>query len=632
MIRLFSLFTLMVLYIPAALALEKITNYGTQITVAANGELSILETITVNAEHQQIKRGIYRDFPTVYVSSNGKKRKVGFDLWRVQRDGNPEPHKEVQQRYGVRVYIGNANQYVSKGSHSYELGYTTDRQLQFYDDRVELYFNAIPHEFAFPIEQASVTVTLPNDAKILKSKVFTGPAGSRQENADIQTLADNVITFKTRAPLGARQGMTIVLSIEDGAIFPPTASQQKAWFIADNKSTITVSACYLAFLGILALFWYFVGKDPKRGTIIPRFEPPKGLSPAVCHYLTCRTANAKTFAVALLSLAVKGYVYIGGASKAFSIIKSDKDLSNNPELSRAEKIIFTQLFDKKMRVPIGTSYDPNVAVTAELFKESIENHYREENLVSNVLYIVLASVAFIALTIFLTANYFDGDTRSFGFIFGIIGALGTLMFAGSGMMMYKNGETRKAVIYFGVWVVFVAVILWALQKFVQGVDFTSPLFIHVSSVMAVAFAVNLFCFIIDAPTAAGRKLLDEIEGFKWYLSVAEGDDIKGLTLPTKTPQLYERYLPYALALDVQNKWAEQFADILDTSQMASATATSSATYHAAHLMSIASDLDSSFSSALQSSSIDPAASGSSGSSGFSGGSSGGGGGGGGGGW
>lgn len=96
MIRLFSLFTLMVLYIPAALALEKITDYDTQITVAANGELSILETITVNAEHQQIKRGIYRDFPTVYVSSNGKKRKVGFDLWRVQRDGNPEPYKEVQ--------------------------------------------------------------------------------------------------------------------------------------------------------------------------------------------------------------------------------------------------------------------------------------------------------------------------------------------------------------------------------------------------------------------------------------------------------------------------------------------------------------------------------------------------------
>lgn len=289
-----------------------------------------------------------------------------------------------------------------------------------------------------------------------------------------------------------------------------------------------------------------------------------------------------------------------------------------------------------MRVRIGTSYDPNVENAAELFKENIESHYREENLISNMLYIVLAIITYIVLSIYLTATYFDGDAKSFGFVFGTIGALITVMFAGSGMLVYRNHEKRKAVIYFGTWMVFVAVILWLLQKIAPGQGVASPLFIHVVSVIVVAFAVNIFCFVIDTPTVAGRKLLDEIEGFKWYLSVAEGDDIKGLALPAKTPQLYERYLPYALALGVHNQWAEQFADLLvDAAQISSAESTNSAAYRATHLLSIVNDLDSGFSSALQTSSIDPAtsggSSGSSSSSGFSGGSSGGGGGGGGGG-
>jgi uncharacterized membrane protein len=40
--------------------------------------------------------------------------------------------------------------------------------------------------------------------------------------------------------------------------------------------------------------------------------------------------------------------------------------------------------------------------------------------------------------------------------------------------------------------------------------------------------------------------------------------------PEKTPELLERYLPYALALGVQQEWAEQFRDAVDQSA-ASAT-------------------------------------------------------------
>ena len=77
-----------------------------------------------------------------------------------------------------------------------------------------------------------------------------------------------------------------------------------------------------------------------------------------------------------------------------------------------------------------------------------------------------------------------------------------------------------------------------------------------------AFLHVLFYHLLKAPTLTGRKVMDQIEGFKMYLSVAEKDRLNLLNPPEKTPELFEKYLPYALALDVENEWSEQFAEIL----------------------------------------------------------------------
>jgi uncharacterized membrane protein len=67
---------------------------------------------------------------------------------------------------------------------------------------------------------------------------------------------------------------------------------------------------------------------------------------------------------------------------------------------------------------------------------------------------------------------------------------------------------------------------------------------------------------LQAPTAAGRAVMDRIEGFRLYLGVAEEDRLNALNPPDKTPELFERFLPYALALDVENRWAQRFAAVL----------------------------------------------------------------------
>jgi uncharacterized membrane protein len=67
---------------------------------------------------------------------------------------------------------------------------------------------------------------------------------------------------------------------------------------------------------------------------------------------------------------------------------------------------------------------------------------------------------------------------------------------------------------------------------------------------------------IAAPTAEGRKVLDHIAGFKQYLSITEGERLDRMTPPKDTPELFEKYLPFAIALAVENHWAKRFEGVL----------------------------------------------------------------------
>ncbi len=65
--------------------------------------------------------------------------------------------------------------------------------------------------------------------------------------------------------------------------------------------------------------------------------------------------------------------------------------------------------------------------------------------------------------------------------------------------------------------------------------------------------------------------MDQVEGFKMYLSTAEKDRLEMLHPPEKTPELFEKYLPYAFALDVENEWSEQFSEVLAQAAVAGQT-------------------------------------------------------------
>jgi uncharacterized membrane protein len=147
----------------------------------------------------------------------------------------------------------------------------------------------------------------------------------------------------------------------------------------------------------------------------------------------------------------------------------------------------------------------------------------------------------------------------------------------------------------------------------------------------IVFINILFYHLLKAPTLLGRKLLDQIDGFRMFLSIAEKDRLNLLNPPERTPELFEKYLPYALALDVEQHWSEQFTDILkkagEDKDGYSPSWFSGDDFHSLSTGAFAASLGSAMASTISSSSSAPGSS-----SGSGGSSGGGGGGGGGGGW
>ena len=97
----------------------------------------------------------------------------------------------------------------------------------------------------------------------------------------------------------------------------------------------------------------------------------------------------------------------------------------------------------------------------------------------------------------------------------------------------------------------------ALSHAVEVFDIRQFMFLVPLFIMMTGHAV--FLFLLRAPTPFGRQALDEIEGFRTFLAAAEGDRLDRMTPPEKTPALFQAYLPYALALGVENRWSENFS-------------------------------------------------------------------------
>ena len=551
-----------------AAADERILNYQSDILIDENGLLRVTETLRVRAEGNQIRRGIYREFPTRYKDRFGNNYRVDFDVISVKRDGKPEAWHTKKMSNGIRTYFGDANTMLSPGVYEYEFTFTTNRQLGFFDEHDELWWNVTGNGWVFPIDHVVASVTLPFRAKSdqLALSVYEGLYGSKETSTNAEVLSASEVRFESNRPLQSWEGMSIIVSWPKGLLAEPGLMQKTHWFLADNAAAIVL------LIGLLAAFaWYHwawgrVGRDPRKGVIIPRFEPPRGLSPAATRYVLDMSFDRHSFTAAIISLAVKGWLVIEEDDDEEFTLRRVRD-AQGAEASKGEQGVLRELLPRKSSsIQMDDKNHQDFQSARKALKKELDKEYLGFLFHLNRSYMVPPILISIAAAII--AAFFDGGPP-----------------------------------------------IW------------------ISYLVLSAGLHGLFSFLMRAPTANGRLIMDEIEGFKLYLGTAEQDRLDRMRSPSITPEVFESFLPYAYALGVENNWCKRFERELPE-EMRKSSGYNPGWYggrlHGVNALNhLGDNFSSSFSSAISSASSPPGSSSGGGGGGSSGG---GGGGGGGGGW
>ncbi len=316
-----------------------ITEYKSNIAIASDAHLVVTETIQIHSNGIDITHGIYRDFPTTYKIPNGGFHKVGFHLISTTFNDNNIPNKVVNIPYGVRIYVGDPKEVLPAGDYTYVIQYETNRQLRFFPDHDELYWNVTGNRWWFPIEKATVIVSLPNGAvkTISNLTAYTGAMGSRDHNFESKQLDSGDILFTTTQPLAAQEGLTIAVAWGKGFVTPPTTADNIRYFLQDNLGLIIAGIGFIVVFLFYLLEWLRVRLKTGKDTIIPEYTPVAGFSPAELRYIKDMRYDSKVFTSAVINMAVKGYLTIQQQKHKYTLIKQDK--GDYSILSEEEQII-----------------------------------------------------------------------------------------------------------------------------------------------------------------------------------------------------------------------------------------------------------------------------------------------------
>jgi hypothetical protein len=545
---------------------ERILDYHSDILVRADGWVEVTETIAVRAEGNQIRRGIFRDYPVRYRDRFGNTVKVLYEPKSAMRDGRPENFFVESSGSNVRTYFGSSNQLLNTGDYTYTYRYDAGRMLGFYENVDEFYWNVTGNEWAFPIDHASASVTFDFgvSSEDLVLAAYTGRVGQQGGDYTSAVSPSGAVRFDTTRPLALYEGLTIAVGWPKGLISEPGSLQKFTWLLSDNLNLVVVLTALLAMFSYYIPVWRSYGRDPQPGVIFPRYEPPKGFSPASLRYIENMGYDNDVMTSAIVSLGVKGYLRIDNFDDTHNLIRQNPPASA-PALATGEQELHDALFKSGDEVELVDENHEIIGGARQKHEQALKRDYHKRYFRTNALLnLPPVMVAAIAAAI-----------------------------------AFAIGPTVAVITVF----------------------------------FMIIVTIVVFAIVMKQPTVPGRKVMDSTAGFREYLEIAEKDELNLRNPPQKTPELFEQFLPFALALGVDQQWAERFSRIIANIKGPNGTEWQPSWYNGSwnsHSLSLnTSNLSSELGSAISTSVSPPGSSSGSGGGGFSGG---GGGGGGGGGW
>lgn len=482
-----------------SLAVER---FDADVVVGRDAGIEVTETI--RARFTGAWNGIYRTIPVEYRTPQGFAYRLFLEPLAVTDDAwHPlrwDAHSERHYRK-FRFWIPGAQD----AMRTVVFRYRVANALRFFADHDELYWNVTGDEWDVPIGDASARIRLPAGASGLRTLAFTGSYGSRAGDADVRT-GDETVVVEMRRPLAFHEGLTIVVGWDKGLVDEPGALARATLFLRANWPFVVP----LVIAAGMFVLWYRRGRDPRLGPIVARYEPPDGLTPAETGTLADNRADMRDVTATVVDLAVRGCLVIEEhervglfwPAKDFSFHRKD---GGPLELARHERAVLDGIFAGR-------------GATVEL-AELRDEFYRRLPDIRNAIFQALVARGYYA-------RRPDQVRALYVFAAAVVGFLGVGL-----TVLEANAGTD-----------------------LLGVP---PATTFAAGVLS-ALVVFAFALVMPARTVAGARVLAAVLGFEEFLGRVEADRLERVV---RTPELFEKYLPFAMALGVEHRWARAFEGI-----------------------------------------------------------------------
>lgn len=357
----------------------------------------------------------------------------------------------------------------------------------------------------------------------------------------------------------------------------------------------------LGLLGYYLLAWALVGRDPRKASSVPMFEPPEGYSPAALRYLWASPTgfDAGCFTALMVGLAEKGVLRIERKGSTFHL----HDLGlGKAELLEDEECVYKALFPEEHIDPdlpqksfslggTGRNAARKVCRAAwDGLKGKLHKQFKKGYRVNNRRWVTLGIWIYLlgggfltvdpAVSNILTAGGFRtfdpgvsniltaGNVVDIRVILSLMLGFGlaffcamVLFFCHGGITMLRSGEMVPG---FGLGVIglglgFVYVNLAMDVHTLSG-------FFRVVAWMIFGYILNAcFLTLMKCYSRKGRQVTDHIEGLRMYMNGHDGKHTKLAYAPQLSMEHHDQLLPYAVALGCTEKWAERFDTVSPTS-------------------------------------------------------------------
>jgi hypothetical protein len=323
---------------------------------------------------------------------------------------------------------------------------------------------------------------------------------------------------------------------------------------------LALSTAFLLFLYYMSA-WWVVGRDPKLGPVVTRYEPPDGLSPAMLRYLWKQKFDDRAFWAAVLGLVAKRSIRISHDEGIVSLQSNDKVDSKRLALAWEERRLVGDLIGGRRQKAVKLTMLSETAATAIAnLAENLRSRALGRWFQENTNY-ALIGAAFSCIPVIIAAHPDSVDKWIALFVeFAVMvpaAFYGTflayrirdLIEITRGNLIRLPARTFKL---FGFFASCAIAIVFGFSM----LALTFGMLVFAVALTTVALTL-IFTHLLKAPTVEGTRLLVEIEGFRDFLRSVEKLPFDRDEAPTNEPTRYERYLPYAVALEVEQAWSDK---------------------------------------------------------------------------